>query len=102
MCPEIVEKDHFRFILSSLLLMVLSGLLLAIYATSPSRPQRAACELLQTASDEADLAPAWHLQAGEVLERCGKPGAKAEAAVKACFASARNGYRDRKECEAME
>lgn len=68
----------------------------------PATTAHRACELLQTASDEADLAPAWYLQAGEVLERCGKPDAKAEAAVKDCFASARNGYRDRKECEAME
>ena len=68
----------------------------------PAPTAHRACELLQTASDEADLAPGWYEQAGEVLERCGNPGAKAEAAVKACFASARNGYRDRKECEAME
>jgi hypothetical protein len=68
----------------------------------PAPTAHRACELVQTASDEADLAPAWYLQAGEVLERCGKPRAKADAAVKACFASARNGYRDRKECEAME
>lgn len=67
----------------------------------PAPTARSACDLLQTASDEADLAPAWYVQAGEVLEHCGKRGAKAEAAMKACFSSARNGYRDRKECEAM-
>jgi len=60
-----------------------------------------ACELLQTASTEADLAPAWYLRAGEVLEACGQDRAKAEAAVRACYAEARNGYRDSKECEAQ-
>ena len=67
----------------------------------PAGTAHSACELLQTASNEADMAPAWYLRAGEVLERCGHPGAKAEADTRACFASARNGYRDSKECEAM-
>jgi len=82
--------------------IITATLLLTGCSVVPASTSHSACELLQTASDEGDLAPAWYLQAGEVLERCGKPGAKAEAAVKACFASARNGYRDRKECEAME
>lgn len=61
-----------------------------------------ACELLHTASNEADLAPGWYLQAGEVLERCGQADARAAAKLRACFAEARNGYRASAECEAME
>lgn len=60
-----------------------------------------ACDLIQVASDEADLAPSWYVQAGAVLARCGREGAIAAADRRACFASARNGYRDSKECEAM-
>lgn len=71
-------------------------------AMVPTGTARQTCELLQTASDEADMAPAWYIQAGEVLERCGKPGARAEAEAKACYAEARNGYRDSKECEAQQ
>lgn len=67
----------------------------------PASTAHSACELLQTASTEADLAPAWYLRAGDVLEACGQDRAKADAAVRACYAEARNGYRDSKECEAM-
>ena len=59
------------------------------------------CELLEITSDEADMAPAWYLDAGVVLERCGRTNARAEVDTKACFASARNGYRDSAECEAL-
>lgn len=67
----------------------------------PVSTAHSACELLQTASTEADLAPAWYLRAGEVLAACGQDRAKADAAARACYAEARNGYRDSKECEAM-
>lgn len=67
----------------------------------PASTAHSACELLQTASTEADFAPAWYLRAGEVLEACGQERAKADAAARACFAEARNGYRDSKECEVM-
>ncbi len=67
----------------------------------PASTAHSACELLNTASQEADLAPAWYLRAGEVLEACGQDRAKADAAARACYAEARNGYRDSKECEAM-
>lgn len=60
-----------------------------------------ACELLQTATTEADLAPAWYIEAGVVLARCGHPDAIAGGKVRACFAEARNGYRNGKECEAL-
>ena len=62
---------------------------------------RSACDLLQTAADEAVMAPAWHRQAGEVLQACGQPEARAAAEVRACYASARDGHRDRAECDAL-
>lgn len=67
----------------------------------PASTAHGACELLQIASTEADLAPAWYLRAGEVLHRCGQPDARAAAESRACFASARGGYRPREECEAL-
>lgn len=68
----------------------------------PAGTAHLSCELLQTAAIEADLAPAWYLEAGVVLERCGHDGAIAAGKVRACFAEARNGYRDSAECEAMQ
>ena len=67
----------------------------------PAGTARQACDLIQVASDEADLAPSWYVQAGAVLDRCGREGAIPAAERRACFASSRNGYRDSKECEAM-
>lgn len=68
----------------------------------PAGTAHSACELLQTAASEADLAPAWYIEAGAVLERCGRENARAEGDLRACFAEARNGYRDSKDCEAMQ
>lgn len=67
----------------------------------PAGTASQACDLIQVASDEADLAPSWYVQAGAVLDRCGREDAIPAAERRACFASARNGYRDSKECEAM-
>lgn len=81
--------------------LVLCALAMAGCTVVPAGVANRACELLQIAVSEADMAPAWYLEAGRVLESCGKPDAQAEGAAKACYAEARNGYRDRKECEAM-
>ena len=78
-------------------LLTLSGCTVVPAATAYQ-----ACELLQTAASEADLAPAWYIDAGTVLERCGRENARAEGDLRACFADARNGYRDSKECEAPD
>ena len=51
-----------------------------------------ACEMLNIASSEADLAPAWYIGTGEVLEACGYPNAKQDAEERACAADRRNGY----------
>lgn len=83
------------------------ALILAITAVAagctvvPAGTANRACELLQTAASEADLAPAWYTEAGAVLERCGRETARAEGELRACFAEARNGYRSSAECEAM-
>ena len=71
-------------------------------ARGPAGDAIRACVLLQTATTEADLAPAWYNEAGVVLARCGHPDAIAGGKVRACFAEARNGYRNSKECEAMQ
>ena len=77
------------------------ALLLGACTALPHETACNACNLLQTAADEAVMAPAWHLQAGEVLQACGQPEARAAAEARACYASARDGYRDRAECDAL-
>lgn len=74
--------------------------LLAGCTVVPASTTRQACSLLQTASDEADMAPAWYLQAGVLLEQCGHQDARTEAAYKACQASRRAGID--KDCEALQ
>ena len=61
-----------------------------------------ACDLLQIAHDESQLAPGWYISAGEVLEACRKPDARAKAELRACYADRWNGYKTTEECEAIE
>ena len=77
------------------------ALLLSACTALPHETARNTCNLLQTAADEAVMAPAWHVQAGEVLQACGQPEARAAAEARACYASARDGHRGRAECEAL-
>lgn len=56
---------------------------LTAYGTNP---RVESCELLQTAQDEAQMAEAWHLRAGKVLDACGVKAALATAESKACYA----------------
>ena len=51
-----------------------------------------ACHLINTANLEAELAPAWHDGAGDVLVACGIRDAKLQAEIRACEAQRRNGY----------
>lgn len=83
-------------------MIVLSAALLAGCTVVPTVTAHQACELLQIAATESDLAPAWYSSAGEVLERCGQQDARAAGEVRACLAEARNGYRARAECEALQ
>lgn len=89
------------FGLTDKILAIVAAIVLAGCTVVPAATALSACELLQTAASEADLAPAWYIDAGTVLERCGRENARAEGELRACFADARNGYRDSKECEAQ-
>lgn len=82
------------------LILAAGAALLAGCTVVPASTTRQACSLLQTASDEADMAPAWYLQAGALLEQCGHQDARPEAAYKACQASRRAGIE--KDCEAPQ
>ena len=55
-----------------------------------------ACRVVEIAAAEAEMAPAWHISAGQVLERCGVADARERAEASACAAQRRNGY----DCEA--
>ena len=44
------------------------------------------CDLLDTALDEAQMAEAWYIQAGEVLNACGARDALERAESRACYA----------------
>lgn len=80
---------------------VCAALALSACTIVPTGTATQACNLLQIAANEADMAPSWYTGAGAVLERCGQQGARADGERRACFASAGAGYRDRKDCEAM-
>jgi len=80
-------------------ILAASVALLAGCTVVPASTARQACSLLQTASDEADMAPAWYLQAGALLEQCGHQDARTDADYKACQASRRAGF-DR-DCEVL-
>ena len=82
------------------LILAAGAALLAGCTVVPASTARQACSLLQTASDEADMAPAWYLQAGALLEQCGHQDARTEADYKACQASRRGGIE--KDCEALQ
>lgn len=84
------------------ILIVLIAAALGGCTVVPAATAHRACELLEIATMEADLAPAWYIDAGVVLDRCGRPDAVAEGKARACYAEARNGYRDAKECEAPQ
>ena len=80
---------------------VCAAMALSACTTVPTGTASQACNLLQIASTEADMAPAWYIGAGAVLERCGQQGARADGERRACYASAQAGYRDSKSCEAL-
>ena len=80
-------------------LVVCTAVLLAGCVMAPLPKVISACSLLDIASNESgDLAPAWYVNAGEILEACGYPNAKANAENAACHADKRSGYRIGEEC----
>lgn len=58
-----------------------------------------ACDLLQIAHDESQLAPGWYISAGDALDACGYETAKAHGVWKMCGASKRNGFDLPAECK---
>lgn len=68
-------------ILSVAALMLASGCTVVPAATA-----RQTCDLLDTALDEAQMAEAWYIEAGKVLQSCGARDATERAAHKACYA----------------
>jgi len=73
------------------LVLCLTGCTVVPYSTASQ-----ACDLLNSATMEGDMVPAWYTAVGPVLESCGFRGAKAWADEKACAANKYHGY----ECEA--
>jgi len=76
------------------------GLLLTGCTVVPAATAHRACELLDIAVSEAEMAEAWYLDAGQVLKACGVPDAEATAAHKACYARRVNDHTI--DCEAPD
>ncbi len=77
-------------------LLIGAAAVLAGCTVVPSGSLLQACRVIETAAAEAEMAPAWYISAGQVLERCGVPEARDRAEQSACAAQRRNGY----DCEA--
>lgn len=78
-------------------LLIAAGFALAGCTVVPSGSVLQACRVIEIAASEAEMAPAWYIGAGQVLERCGLPDASERAAASACAAERRAGY----SCEAQ-
>jgi hypothetical protein len=77
-------------------LLIAAGFALAGCSVVPSGSVLQACRVIEIAAAEAEMAPAWYISAGQVLERCGVPEARERAEQAACAAQRRAGY----SCEA--
>lgn len=60
--------------------------LLAGCTVVPATTAHRACELMGVALDEAQMAEAWYIEAGKILEACGARDAGKRAEYKACYA----------------
>lgn len=63
-----------------------AALLLAGCTVVPASTAHKTCRLLDIALDEAQMAEAWYLETGKVLEACGIREATERAESKACYA----------------
>ena len=52
----------------------------------PAGTAMQACRVIEAAAAKAEMAPAWYISAGQVLERCGVPEARERAEQSACAA----------------
>lgn len=69
--------------------LCLLGLALAAFSgctVVPASTARNTCDLLEIAFDEAQMAEAWYIETGKVLEACGAREASTRAESKACYA----------------
>ena len=73
-------------------LLIAAGFALAGCTVVPAGSVLLACRVIEIAAAEAEMAPAWYIGAGQVLERCGVPDARERAEASACAAQRRNGY----------
>ncbi|SDZ53007.1 hypothetical protein [Delftia lacustris] len=78
-------------------LLIGAAAVLAGCTVVPAGSALQACRVVEIAAAEAEMAPAWYISAGQVLERCGVPEARERAEQSACAAERRNGY----DCEAQ-
>lgn len=77
-------------------LLIAAGFALAGCTVVPAGTVHQACRMIEIAAAEVEMAPAWYISAGKVLERCGVRDARERAEQSACAAQRRNGY----DCEA--
>ncbi|WP_212644929.1 hypothetical protein [Delftia sp. PE138] len=73
-------------------LLIGAAAVLAGCTVVPTGAVHQACRVVEIAAAEAEMAPAWYVSAGKVLERCGVPEARERAEQSACAAQRRNGY----------
>jgi len=78
------------------LLIAAAATVLAGCTVVPTGAVHQACRVVEIAAAEAEMARAWYISAGQVLERCGVPDARERAEQSACAAQRRAGY----SCEA--
>lgn len=68
------------------LFILIVAALLAGCVVVPMGAAQQTCRLLDIALDEAQMAEAWYLEAGNVLQACGARDAAERAESKACYA----------------
>ncbi len=73
-----------------LLCVALSAFMAGCTAVPYTTAQQA-CHLLEIAMSEAEMAPAWYLQTGKLLETCGVRNATAWGEEASCYAERRSG-----------
>ena len=88
-----IQKVTFVLAVTCFILLALTTGTTTYTATQSFAQKNRMCKLLTIASDEADMAPAWHIRTGEALEKCGIPNAHAVGNYRGCLAERRNDIR---------
>ncbi|MGQ8880786.1 hypothetical protein ACUTR7_24955 [Delftia sp. NA_296.1] len=79
-------------------LLIAAAVALVGCTVVPADTAYQACRVIEVAAAEAEMAPAWYISAGKVLDRCGVSEARERAEESACAAHRRNGY----QCEGQQ